>query len=560
MFRAVDPPLGDVPGEVAVDSDAARGTAFGGAEPRGAEPVDAEPGGAEPWGAETGGAEPEGAEPEGVEPVGAESEGAECRGAEPHGAGSQGTTSSGVAAGAGVTRGTAAAVPGGARTWGTVAPGNGGLGGAVARDPTESGAVGAEGSGAGGVGAGGAGVGGTALEALELKALAMRRWGAGAGGAGAIDLGGNVRPFPYFIPMLKQVLGFPSSTSLTPPLLCPPPNQSQLPLLPTSPLPAPSPNTEKSGGFTERREPVSHPISPVRAARRVPHSRPPPVPGTHSMALHPSPVPLRVPQPAPPESSLPEVPDPESDRTRAASPTVSRLLAAVVTDPSYYTTSLVAEFASASPPSVGGECALGTDVLEDKQEDFECLAAALPHFISMLLAPEGDPDAPDISTPCSYAEAITGLYSSHWQSAMDAKMASLKSRGTYVDEAPPPGANIVDGMWISRVKRPPGSPPAFKARYVARGFCQRQGVDYFQTFSPTPKMTSLRVLLRVAAQHGYELRSLDSSTVFLQGSLHEEIWLRCPPGFTGSFPAGTQWSLRWPVYGLRQAHREWHDT
>ncbi|CAI7920977.1 unnamed protein product [Closterium sp. NIES-54] len=101
---------------------------------------------------------------------------------------------------------------------------------------------------------------------------------------------------------------------------------------------------------------------------------------------------------------------------------------------------------------------------------------------------------------------------------------------------------------------------AFKARYVARGFSQRQGVDFFQTFSPTPKMTTLRVLLHVAAQRDYELHSLEFSTAFLQGSLHEEIWLRRPPGFTGSFPAGTQWSLRRPVYGLRQAPRECHDT
>ncbi|CAI7898892.1 unnamed protein product, partial [Closterium sp. NIES-53] len=58
----------------------------------------------------------------------------------------------------------------------------------------------------------------------------------------------------------------------------------------------------------------------------------------------------------------------------------------------------------------------------------------------------------------------------------------------------------------------------------------------------------------------YELHSLDFSTAFLQGSLHEEIWLCRPPGFTGSFPPGTQWSLRRPVYGLRQAPCEWHDT
>ncbi|CAI7931149.1 unnamed protein product, partial [Closterium sp. NIES-54] len=116
-------------------------------------------------------------------------------------------------------------------------------------------------------------------------------------------------------------------------------------------------------------------------------------------------------------------------------------------------------------------------------------------------------------------------------------MASWKSTGTYVDEVPSPGANIVSGMWISRVKRPPGSPPVFKARYVARGFRLRQGVDFFRTFSSTPKMTTLQVLLHVAAQRDYKLHSLDFSTAFLQGSLHEEIWLCRPPGFIGSFPA-----------------------
>ncbi|CAI7837365.1 unnamed protein product, partial [Closterium sp. NIES-53] len=189
-----------------------------------------------------------------------------------------------------------------------------------------------------------------------------------------------------------------------------------------------------------------------------------------------------------------------------------------------------------------------------------CFAAALPHLVSTLLAPEGDPDAPDIPTPRFYAEAIEGPYSSQWQAAMDEEMASWKSTSTYVDEVPPPGANIVSGMWIFRVKRPPGSPPVFKVRYVARGFSQRQGVDYFQNFSPTPKMTTLWVLLHVAAQCDYELHSLEFSTAFLQGSLHEEIWLRRPPGFTGSFPPGTQWSLQRLVYGLRQAPRELHDT
>ncbi|CAI5484395.1 unnamed protein product [Closterium sp. Yama58-4] len=313
--------------------------------------------------------------------------------------------------------------------------------------------------------------------------------------------------------------------------------------------------------LTVRHEPASRPASPVRTvrrARRVPRPRPPPVPGTHTMALRPSSIPQRVHLPSPPASSLPDIPDPESDLVRATSPTVTRLLATVVTDPSFestaafalvaelvdfaaacrldYAASLVAESEPVCPPSVGGECALGTDVLEDRQEDFECLAAAVPHLVAWLLAPEINPDALDISTPRSYAEAISSPYSSQWQTAMDVEMASWKSTGTYVDEVPPPGETyIIDGMWIFR------------------------GVDFFQTFSPTPKMTTLRVLLHVAAQHDYELHSLDFSTTFLQGSLHEEIWLRRPLGFTGSFPAGTQWSLQRPVYGLRQAPREWHD-
>ncbi|CAI7911951.1 unnamed protein product, partial [Closterium sp. NIES-54] len=352
-----------------------------------------------------------------------------------------------------------------------------------------------------------------------------------------------------------------------------------------SPLPAPSPYTGPTGGLAERREPASRPASPVRAARtsgRSSRQRPPPVPGTHRMSLRSSTAPLRVPLPSPPESSLPALADPESDSLCAASPTVTRLLATVVTEPSFestaasalvtelvdfaarcrldYAASLVAESASVCPPSVGGECALGTDVLEDTQEEFQCLAAASPHLVYVLLTPEGDPDALDIPTPRSDAEAIEGPYSSQWQGAMDAQMASWKSTGTYVDAVPPPGANIVSGMWIFRVKRLPGSPPVFKARYVARGFSQRQGVDYFQTFSPTPKMTTLRVPLHVAAHRDYELHFLDFSTAFLQGSLHEEIWLRRPLGFTGTFPPGTQWSLRRPVYGLHQAPREWHDT
>ncbi|CAI7808376.1 unnamed protein product [Closterium sp. NIES-54] len=451
---------------------------------------------------------------------------------------------------------------------GTAGASRGAAGGAAG---AAGGAVGAAGGAAGAAGgaacAGGAAGAGGATGAAGGAGGAAGTGDPEAEGTGPVSAvsGGAVWPRPYYVPLLQQ---------------------------PASPLPGPSPYSGPTRGLTERREPESRPVSPesrptspVRTVRagRVSRPRLPPVPGTHSMTLRPSTAPQRVPLPSPPVSSLPDGPDPASDSLRAASPSVTCFLATAVTYPLFessaasalvaelvdfaaacrldYAASLVAESVSASvcPPSVGGECALGTDVLEDRQEDLECFAAASPHLVSMLLAPEGDPDALDIPTPRSYGEAIEGPYSSQWQAAMDAEMASWKSTCTYVDEVPPHGANIVSGMWIFRVKRPPGSPPAFKARYVACGFSQRQGVDFFQTFSPTPKMTTIRILLHVAAQRDYELHSLDFSTAFLQGSLHEEIWLRRPPGFTGSFPAGTQWSLRRPVYGLRQAplHRAW---
>ncbi|CAI7917632.1 unnamed protein product [Closterium sp. NIES-53] len=355
----VDPLPGTVPVEVSSDSGAAsRGAASGGAEPGGAEPGGAESegagsGGVEPGGAEHASVEAGGAKPKGVECGGAESEGAESGGAEP-----RGTASSGRPAGAsprlsprqeplspqqlrewfsqrshlwsGAARardsaaedtgagGAEAAGPRGARTRGSGAAGTGNVGcaragGSGARDPVESRGAGARDTGAVGAGASGTGAG-----------------GAGAGGAGGVDPGAGVGSWS------------PSSPVLTPPFLCPPPDQSQPPLQPASPLPTPSPYTKQTGGLIERREPESRPALPARAVRTshcVPRLRPPPVPDTHAMALRPSSVPLRVPLPPPPESSLPPDPDPESDLARATSPTVSCLLATVLTDPSFESTS-----------------------------------------------------------------------------------------------------------------------------------------------------------------------------------------------------------------------------
>ncbi|CAI7931816.1 unnamed protein product, partial [Closterium sp. NIES-54] len=425
--------------------------AASGAELAGAGSGGAGSGGAEPGGAGSGGAEPGVAEPGGAEPGGAESGGAEPGGAgSPRGASPRREvlypqelrewSARRWSRSAGAGGPTVATGPGGARTGGAGATGTGGAAAAAG-----VGAAGVSGA-AGGVGAGVGPAGGTAEAAGGTGAAgpagvdavgAVGAAGAGAatGGSGAVPVGfgGPARPRPYFVPLLEQVLGLPPSPGPTPPLACPQPVQPQSPLQPVSPLPAPSPYAGPTGGLAERREPASRPALPVRTARTsrcAPRPRPPAVPGTHQMTLSPSTAPLRVPLPSPPASSLPVLADPESDSLRAASPAVTRLLAIVVTDPSFessaasalvaelvdfaahcrldYAASLVAESASVCPPSVGGECALSTDVLEDRQEEFQCFAAALPHLVSMLIAPEGDPDAPDIPTPRSYAEAIEG--------------------------------------------------------------------------------------------------------------------------------------------------------
>ncbi|CAI7921468.1 unnamed protein product, partial [Closterium sp. NIES-54] len=551
----VDPPA-PAPVEVTGDSGpAANGAVPGGAElggaesggaervePGGAEPAREEPGGAASRGTASGGATSGGAEPVCAEPGGAESEGGLPEGSQPavtwspwssrlrprvpltsqqlhdwYGRRQRPTSAPQGSPAGGCSAGVAG--PGGARTGSTgiagagggAAGGTGAAGGAGAA--TGAGAAGADGGARATGAAGGAGAtrGAEAARGAGATRAARATGGAGAAGARTTQLRlFFAPPSPSSQPppdsALRQVLGLPSSTGL--------------PLQLGSPLPAPCPYREQPGGLAERREPMSRPVSPVCSGRRVPRQCQPAVSGPPLVVRRPSSPSPRVPLPPPPASSLPVVADPAFDRFRAEHSTVTRLLATVVTDPSFesaaasalvtelvafaahcrldYAASLVAESASVCPPSVGGECALGTNVLEDRQEDLECLAAAAPHLVSMLLAPEGDPDAPDIPTPRSYAEAIAG-------------------------------------------------------------FCQREGVDFFHTFSPTPKMTTLRVLLHVAAQHDYELHSLDFSTAFLQGSLQEEIWLRRPPGFTGSFAPGTQWSLRRPVYGLRQAPREWHN-
>ncbi|CAI7857962.1 unnamed protein product, partial [Closterium sp. NIES-53] len=454
-------------GGVETEGEGSGGAATGGAATRGAESGGALTGGACFWGAATGGATSPSDGGAMGDPAGG-SPGGRGHGLAGAGAASPGGTAGGAggAAGAGGTRGVTCA--GGAGAGGTA-------GARGARGATGgAGAGGAGGfAGTGGARAGGTGVTGGARAAGAARARgaagaggaggatgAAGARGAGAAGAGGAEAAGSAPHRLFFYPQLQS--------SLPPPDLV-----------------------------------IRQSCRPSLSSCYPRHSQY----GTSFILCSTQPPDLSE----PPASSLPYVLDPKSDLDRAASPTVTRLLATVVTNLDlestaafalvtelvdfavrsrlHYVASLVTESEFVCPSSVRGEPALSSDVLEDRQFELECLAAALPRFVSMLLA----------------RMHLTSL----------------------------PRALTPRRSW---------------------------GVDFFQTFSPTPKMTTLRVLLHVAAQRDYKLHSLDFSTAFMQGSLHKEIWLRGPPGFTRSFPAGTQWSLHRPVYGLRQAPQEWHVT
>ncbi|CAI7743769.1 unnamed protein product [Closterium sp. NIES-53] len=207
--------------------------------------------------------------------------------------------------------------------------------------------------------------------------------------------------------------------------------------------------------------------------------------------------------PQPPESSLTVFHDPLSDYLHASRPVVSRVLSALVTHPTAplssvsalvttiagFTSSHCLDYAAhlviglARSPFSGGAPVFPLEVLEDRHFELGFLAADVPHLCAMLLAPKGDPDALDIPIPRNHDEAVSGPWASYWIAAQEAEMTSYRSTGTYVDTVPPPGANVVSGMWLYKVKRPPGSPPVFKAHYVARGFREPARADLAASFA-----------------------------------------------------------------------------
>ena len=96
----------------------------------------------------------------------------------------------------------------------------------------------------------------------------------------------------------------------------------------------------------------------------------------------------------------------------------------------------------------------------------------------------------------------------------------------------------------------------YKARVIAQGFSQVEGIDYNETFAPVTKINSIRLLLALSARFDWEIHQMDVKSAFLNGELDEEIYMRAPPGYKAA--PGTVWRLKKALYGLKQASREWY--
>ncbi|PKU63096.1 Retrovirus-related Pol polyprotein from transposon TNT 1-94 [Dendrobium catenatum] len=162
------------------------------------------------------------------------------------------------------------------------------------------------------------------------------------------------------------------------------------------------------------------------------------------------------------------------------------------------------------------------------------------------------------SDPHTYTEAVR---SPHWRNAMSQEFQALQTQGTWDLVPPDPTQNILGCKWIFRTKYlADGTIARYKARLVAQGFNQEQGLDYAETFSPVAKMPTIRVLITIALHHAWPLHQLDVSNAFLHGTLSHTVHMKQPIGFVDSIHPDYVCRLKKALYGLKQSPREWFAT
>ena len=144
---------------------------------------------------------------------------------------------------------------------------------------------------------------------------------------------------------------------------------------------------------------------------------------------------------------------------------------------------------------------------------------------------------------------------------MEEKLQALAQNHTWDLVPLPQGKHVVGSRWVYVVKEYSDcSLERYKARVVTKGFTQKYGLDYQETFAPVAKMNTVRLLFALATHRGWILQQYDVKNVFLHGDLTEEIYMALPPRYSSLVPstlASVVCRLRKSLYGLKQSPRAW---
>lgn len=143
------------------------------------------------------------------------------------------------------------------------------------------------------------------------------------------------------------------------------------------------------------------------------------------------------------------------------------------------------------------------------------------------------------------------LKDKNWYKAMSDEYKSLIKLKTWTLVEPPKNVKPLTCRWVLRKKQD----GRYKARLVARGFEQEEGLDYSETFSPVARYESIRLLLSIAATNKMKIKTFDVKTAFLYSDLHEEIYMNQPDGFNDG--TNRVCKLKKSLYGLKQAPKKW---
>lgn len=161
------------------------------------------------------------------------------------------------------------------------------------------------------------------------------------------------------------------------------------------------------------------------------------------------------------------------------------------------------------------------------------------------------------SLPSNYKEAITSGDNLNWKGAMQDEIESLHKNGTWVLVDKQEEKKVIGNRWVYTTKLNLDGTKRYKARLVIKGYSQKEGVDYNETFSPVVRFDTIRALLSVIARDGLHIGQFDIKTAFLYGSLSETIYMKQPEGFNDG--SNKVCKLLKSLYGLKQAPRCWTE-